>query len=153
MGRFFSSSYIKKTIHLLWYFNITTNLYATPILYDPLKNHEHVKISASLSKSFIIRWGPSFNRRIVTWDLGSVTDTFFSIVNVAKKMFFHEKNRTINELPIWNFWVQSNIFVQCTGYSFFLWNRLRNFLHTFTWIVLSVHKLNKLGSGKFMDNY
>lgn len=78
--------------------SITTNLYATPILYDPLKNHEHVKISASLSKSFIIRWGPSFNRRIVTWDLGSVTDTFFSIVNVAKKMFFHEKNRTINEL-------------------------------------------------------
>ena len=31
----------------------------------------------------------------------------------------------------------------CTGYSF--WDRLRNFLHKFTWIVLSVHKLNKLG--------
>ena len=30
----------------------------------------------------------------------------------------------------------------CTGYSF--WNRLRNFLHKFTWIVLSVHKLKKL---------
>ena len=30
-----------------------------------------------------------------------------------------------------------------TGYSF--WDRLRNFLHIFTWIVLSVHKLNKLG--------
>ena len=37
-----------------------------------------------------------------------------------------------------------------TGYSF--WDRLRNFLHKFTWIVhrerrivLSVHKLNKLG--------
>ena len=30
-----------------------------------------------------------------------------------------------------------------TGYSF--WDHLRNFLHKFTWIVLSVHKLNKLG--------
>ena len=30
-----------------------------------------------------------------------------------------------------------------TGYSF--WDRLRNFLHKFTWIVLSVNKLNKLG--------
>ena len=29
-----------------------------------------------------------------------------------------------------------------TGYSF--WDRLRNFLHKFSWIVLSVHKLNKL---------
>ena len=28
-------------------------------------------------------------------------------------------------------------------YSF--WDRLCNFLHKFTWIVLSVHKLNKLG--------
>ena len=38
-----------------------------------------------------------------------------------------------------------------TGYSF--WDRLRNFLNKLTWIVLSVHKLNKLGnSGKFMDN-
>ena len=35
-----------------------------------------------------------------------------------------------------------------TGYSF--WDQLQNFLHKFTWIVLSVHKLNKLG--KFMDN-
>ena len=35
-----------------------------------------------------------------------------------------------------------------TGYSFWEW--LRNFLLTFTWVVLSVHKLNKLG--KFMDN-
>ena len=35
-----------------------------------------------------------------------------------------------------------------TGYSF--WDRLHNFLQKFTWIVLSVHKLNKLG--KFMDN-
>ena len=30
-----------------------------------------------------------------------------------------------------------------TGYSF--WDWLRNFLQKFTWIVLSVHKLNKLG--------
>ena len=30
-----------------------------------------------------------------------------------------------------------------TGNSF--WDRLCNFLHKFTWIVLSVHKLNKLG--------
>ena len=36
-----------------------------------------------------------------------------------------------------------NIRRHCTGYSF--WDRLRNFLHKFTWIVLSVHKLNKLG--------
>ena len=35
-------------------------------------------------------------------------------------------------------------FFHChTGYSF--WDRLRNFLHKFTWIVLSVHKLNNLG--------
>ena len=31
----------------------------------------------------------------------------------------------------------------CTDYS--LWDRLRNFLQKFTWIVLSVHKLKKLG--------
>ena len=36
-----------------------------------------------------------------------------------------------------------------TGYSF--WDRLRNFLHIFAWIVLSVHKLNKLG--KFWQIY
>ena len=30
-----------------------------------------------------------------------------------------------------------------TGYSF--WDQLCNFLHKFTWIVLSVHDLNKLG--------
>ena len=30
----------------------------------------------------------------------------------------------------------------CKGYSF--WDRLPNLLHKFTWIVLSVHKLNKL---------
>ena len=30
-----------------------------------------------------------------------------------------------------------------TGYSFLDW--LRNFLHKFTWILLSLHKLNKLG--------
>ena len=30
-----------------------------------------------------------------------------------------------------------------TGYSF--WDQLRNFLHKSTWIVLSVHKLNKQG--------
>ena len=44
-----------------------------------------------------------------------------------------------------NAWV--NLFVYAklknTGYSF--WDRLRNFLHKFTWIVLSVHNLNKLG--------
>ena len=34
-------------------------------------------------------------------------------------------------------------FSVATGYSF--WDRLRNFLHKFTWVVLSVHKLNKLG--------
>ena len=39
----------------------------------------------------------------------------------------------------------------CTGYSF--WDRLRNFLHKFTRIELSVHKLtNWVNSGKFMDN-
>ena len=36
-----------------------------------------------------------------------------------------------------------------TGYSF--WDWLCNFLHKFTWIVLSVHKLNKLG--KFWQIY
>ena len=41
----------------------------------------------------------------------------------------------------------SPIFV-CTGYSF--WDWFRNFWLKFTWIVLPVHKLNKLG--KFMDN-
>ena len=30
-----------------------------------------------------------------------------------------------------------------TGYYF--WDRLRNYLHKSTWIVLSIHKLNKLG--------
>ena len=34
-------------------------------------------------------------------------------------------------------------FAYCAGYSF--WDRLRNFLQKFTWIFLSVHKLNKLG--------
>ena len=33
--------------------------------------------------------------------------------------------------------------IASTGYS--LWDRLRNFLHKFTWIVLSFHYLNKLG--------
>ena len=32
---------------------------------------------------------------------------------------------------------------QDTGYSF--WDGLCNFVHKFTWIVLSVHTLNKLG--------
>ena len=32
--------------------------------------------------------------------------------------------------------------LQGAGYSF--WDRLRKFLHKFTWIVLSVHKLNKV---------
>ena len=38
-----------------------------------------------------------------------------------------------------------NMFQIClsTGYSF--WDGLHKFLHKFTWIVLSVHKLNKLG--------
>ena len=29
--------------------------------------------------------------------------------------------------------------------GYFFWDRLRNFLYKFTWIVLSDHKLNKLG--------
>ena len=38
-----------------------------------------------------------------------------------------------------------------TGYSF--WDRLRNFFHKFTWIVLSVHKLNNwVNSVKSMNN-
>ena len=42
-------------------------------------------------------------------------------------------------------------YFKCTGYS--SWDWLRDFIHKFTWIVLSVHKLNKLGKfGKFMDN-
>ena len=41
-----------------------------------------------------------------------------------------KKNQTIN---------QANIYL--TGYSF--WDRLHNFLHKFTWIVLSLHKFNK----------
>ena len=48
------------------------------------------------------------------------------------------------------FWIQvknkscsSNHKVISTGYCF--WDRLRNLLHKFTWTVLSVHKLNKLG--------
>ena len=32
---------------------------------------------------------------------------------------------------------------EVTGYSF--WDRFHNFLHRFTWIVLALHKLNKLG--------
>ena len=43
---------------------------------------------------------------------------------------------------------ESQICDYATDYSF--WDQLRKFLHKFTWIVLSVHKLNKLG--KFMDN-
>ena len=44
---------------------------------------------------------------------------------------------------IWNHWKPSDSRRwNHTGYSF--WDRLRNFLHKFTWIVLSVHKLNKL---------
>ena len=38
-------------------------------------------------------------------------------------------------------------------YRLFFLRLIALFLHKFTWIVLSVHKLNKLGnSGKFMDN-
>ena len=36
-----------------------------------------------------------------------------------------------------------------TGYSY--WDGLRNFLHKFTWIFLSVHKLNKLGTVILVD--
>ena len=39
--------------------------------------------------------------------------------------------------------VLEDVFLTVTGYSF--WDRLRNFLHKFTWIVLSFHKLNKVG--------
>ena len=39
--------------------------------------------------------------------------------------------------------------IVCTGYSF--WDRLCNFLHKSTWLVLSVHNLNKLG--KFWQIY
>ena len=39
-----------------------------------------------------------------------------------------------------SFWYLKKII---TGYSF--WDWWCNFLHKFTWIVLSVHKLNKLG--------
>ena len=40
------------------------------------------------------------------------------------------------------------VYCVCTGYSF--WDRLRDFLHKITWIVLSVSKW--VNSGKFMDN-
>ena len=46
---------------------------------------------------------------------------------------------------IWNIVSQRSSWQKTgnTGYSF--WDQLRNFLHKFTRIVLSVHKLNKLG--------
>ena len=48
------------------------------------------------------------------------------------------------------FWLDRNT-EPLTGYSF--WDRFRNFLHKFTWIVLSVHKfINWVNSGKFMGN-
>ena len=43
-------------------------------------------------------------------------------------------------------WISKGLFYTSlaffTGYSF--WDWLRNFLHKFPWIVLSVHKLNKI---------
>ena len=52
--------------------------------------------------------------------------------------FFHLVRRFWNQIFTWKV---NNMYY--TGYSF--WDRLHNFLHKFTWVVLSVHKLNKLG--------
>ena len=45
------------------------------------------------------------------------------------------------------FWFNEMVFF--TGYYF--WDLLRNFLHKYIWIILTVHKLNKLG--KFWQIY
>ena len=49
--------------------------------------------------------------------------------------------RKMNSFREYNTFSSSNNFIP--GYSF--WNRLRNFWHKFTSIILSVQKLNKLG--------
>ena len=75
-----------------------------------------------------------------------IKDSFFTSKNKhSNYMYIVLKDSEISNLTCFNFIL--------TGYSF--WDRMRNSLHKFTWIVLSVHKLNKLGnvnSGKFIDN-
>ena len=52
----------------------------------------------------------------------------------------HNEKKTVK---IFSFFVAFLENLNFTGYSF--WDRLRNFFHKFTRIVLSVHKLNKVG--------
>ena len=61
-----------------------------------------------------------------------------NVVNLkGVSLFDHEPPRS------WLFFDRlSHLLNLGTGYSF--WDGLHNFLHKFTWIVLSVHKMNKL---------
>ena len=90
---------------------------------------------------------------VITVFVFSVFETFeFPLCdffrNLISPVFYcHYTDRFILIIAwMWLFFCIEFVFLSSfltTGYSF--WDRLRNFLHKFTWIVLSVHKLNKLG--------
>ena len=58
-------------------------------------------------------------------------------------MPFHKKKSVFVDSPFVKTSDEQLKWINYTGYSF--WDRMRNFSHKFTQIVLSVHKLKKLG--------
>ena len=78
------------------------------------------------------------------------TDMMVSKISLGGASFginclFSYHENLLESIEYLNFWfhkIYMKYLYICTGYSF--WDRLRK-LHKFTWIVLSVHKLNKLG--------
>ena len=75
-----------------------------------------------------------------------VSNTFLMSISFSRMTQFIDFEFTIATSPeSWPFYIGSYVLFKyllsptdvCTGYSF--WDRLRNFLHKFTWIFLSVH--------------
>ena len=122
----FGSSYLDS----FWYF-----CYATRYKIGKLLSSEFVELQIFVGKF----WNIS---KVLF--IESVAELNFNLLNESDQTqisIFDTIRLDLNSL-----WCDSsrlNTYVSiCTGYSF--WDWLCNFLHRFTWIVLSVHKLKKL---------
>ena len=89
--------------------------------------------------SFFLKKVISVKKRLI-WLAGNY---LFAVLLTRHEKYVLEHwtwSKVVKQVCVYNsFWKSLHI----TGYYF--WDRLRNFLHKFTRIVLSVHKLNKLG--------
>ena len=124
---FVKSNHIKRSI-IVWFHRLSE------FLWKSMWSEAVLQISNDLNSLFFSHYINNFRHKMYIKNFKNMQTLFYvKLFKFAEWVFCLTCSPKLNRK-------ENN--VKCTGYTF--WDRLRNFLHKFTWIVLSVHKFNKL---------